>query len=93
MRTVILEDVATTVALKNTDALRIYVAHFTASGFYKLHCINSVWAFCDVGSSNCCANGVFQTMRAAISAAIRQGATVYEFTSTYDFAKGVTGKS
>lgn len=75
------------VALKDVDKTKAYIADFPITGKSKLHRIDNGWVFAQLQDSYCWANGTFDSMEAAVRTAIRQGADVYEISSTKDFIR------
>lgn len=86
MRKVVLEFNPDTVLLKNTSPSYVYIARFRSRSCYKLHenC-DGKWSFVSLRDSTYHANGFHSSMRAAISAAIHEGADVFEIKNLKDF--------
>ncbi len=87
MKKVVLDKDACSVSLEDVQASNVYIAYFGYSCFklHKTYGSNTMWAFVSLSTSTYHANGDFSSIKDAISAAIHQGATVFEIREKRDF--------
>jgi len=85
MKKVMKNKVESTVGVGDVLTDKIYVAKFS-NNYYKAHRVQSKWAWIDLGSSDCYANGTYDSFGEIITKTI-DFRTVWEFDSLKDFAE------
>lgn len=71
------------------DEINHYKIYAFADGgdVFKLHEIDNTYAFIDMDTTCCLANGYFKTAREALNDTLKAGYTIYEFEDSEEFFK------